>query len=98
MIPTMPITIPRSAEKRSASRRKGDRSQLGIVIGIISESRSPSRNGDRHRSEYAARHAEQWGFTRFWTAEHHNMPGIASPNPLFTPKSYTDGSVSLVRQ
>ena len=25
-----------------------------------------------------AQHAEQWGFTRFWLAEHHNMPGIAS--------------------
>jgi len=25
-----------------------------------------------------ARHAESWGFTRFWLAEHHNMPGIAS--------------------
>lgn len=25
-----------------------------------------------------ARHAEQWGFTRFWLAEHHNLPGIAS--------------------
>lgn len=25
-----------------------------------------------------ARHAERWGFTRFWVAEHHNMPGIAS--------------------
>src|SRR6202047_962610 len=25
-----------------------------------------------------ARHAERWGFTRFWLAEHHNMPGIAS--------------------
>jgi luciferase family oxidoreductase group 1 len=25
-----------------------------------------------------ARHAEQWGYTRFWLAEHHNMPGIAS--------------------
>jgi luciferase family oxidoreductase group 1 len=25
-----------------------------------------------------ARHAERWGFTRFWIAEHHNMPGIAS--------------------
>jgi luciferase family oxidoreductase group 1 len=25
-----------------------------------------------------ARHAENWGFTRFWLAEHHNMPGIAS--------------------
>jgi luciferase family oxidoreductase group 1 len=25
-----------------------------------------------------AKHAESWGFTRFWLAEHHNMPGIAS--------------------
>jgi luciferase family oxidoreductase group 1 len=25
-----------------------------------------------------ARHAERWGFTRYWIAEHHNMPGIAS--------------------
>jgi luciferase family oxidoreductase group 1 len=25
-----------------------------------------------------AKHAEQWGFTRLWLAEHHNMPGIAS--------------------
>jgi len=25
-----------------------------------------------------ARHAERWGYTRFWLAEHHNMGGIAS--------------------
>ncbi len=25
-----------------------------------------------------AQHAEAWGYTRFWMAEHHNMPGIAS--------------------
>ena len=25
-----------------------------------------------------ARHAEAWGFTRYWLAEHHNMQGIAS--------------------
>ncbi len=25
-----------------------------------------------------AQHAEDWGFTRYWLAEHHNMPGIAS--------------------
>src|ERR1700736_2853121 len=25
-----------------------------------------------------ARHAERWGFTRLWLAEHHSMPGIAS--------------------
>lgn len=25
-----------------------------------------------------ARHAERWGFQRYWLAEHHGMPGIAS--------------------
>ena len=25
-----------------------------------------------------ARHCEQWGYARYWLAEHHNMPGIAS--------------------
>src|SRR5476651_1999729 len=25
-----------------------------------------------------AQHAEGWGYHRFWLAEHHNMPGIAS--------------------
>jgi luciferase family oxidoreductase group 1 len=25
-----------------------------------------------------AAHAEQWGYSRIWVAEHHNMPGIAS--------------------
>lgn len=25
-----------------------------------------------------AQHAERWGYHRYWVAEHHNMPGIAS--------------------
>ncbi len=28
-----------------------------------------------------ARHAEAWGYRRYWVAEHHNMPGIASSAP-----------------
>lgn len=31
-----------------------------------------------HRSLDLARHTEQWGFNRYWVAEHHNMAGIAS--------------------
>lgn len=30
------------------------------------------------RSLDLARHAEKWGYTRYWIAEHHNIPGIAS--------------------
>lgn len=31
----------------------------------------------RHSADLA-QHAERWGYERFWLAEHHNMPGIAS--------------------
>jgi luciferase family oxidoreductase group 1 len=31
-----------------------------------------------HRSLDLAQHAEEWGYNRFWVAEHHNMSGIAS--------------------
>jgi luciferase family oxidoreductase group 1 len=31
-----------------------------------------------HNSRDLAQHAERWGYRRFWLAEHHNIPGIAS--------------------
>jgi luciferase family oxidoreductase group 1 len=31
-----------------------------------------------HNSRDLARHAEEWGYRRYWLAEHHSMPGIAS--------------------
>lgn len=31
-----------------------------------------------HNTRDLAQHAESWGYQRYWLAEHHNMPGIAS--------------------
>jgi luciferase family oxidoreductase group 1 len=31
-----------------------------------------------HNSLDLAQHVERWGYKRYWLAEHHNMPGIAS--------------------
>jgi luciferase family oxidoreductase group 1 len=31
-----------------------------------------------HNSLDLARHSEEWGYHRYWLAEHHNLPGIAS--------------------
>lgn len=31
-----------------------------------------------HHARDLAQHAERWGYQRFWLAEHHSMPGIAS--------------------
>ena len=33
------------------------------------------------RSVDLAQHGERWGFARYWVAEHHNVPGIASSAP-----------------
>jgi luciferase family oxidoreductase group 1 len=38
---------------------------------------SDAREALRH-SRDLAQHAERWGYNRFWLAEHHGMPGIAS--------------------
>jgi luciferase family oxidoreductase group 1 len=31
-----------------------------------------------HNTLDLAQHAERWGYRRYWLAEHHNMPGVAS--------------------
>src|SRR5947208_12002618 len=43
-----------------------------------------------------ARHAEEWGYTRFWMAEHHNMPGIASAATSVL-IGYVAGGTSTIR-
>jgi len=42
-----------------------------------------------------ARHADQLGFRRFWVAEHHNMPGIASSAPPVLIGSIADATSSI---
>ena len=43
-----------------------------------------------------ARHAERWGYTRYWLAEHHNMPGIASAATSVL-IGYVAGGTSTIR-
>ncbi|WP_189222302.1 LLM class flavin-dependent oxidoreductase [Saccharothrix coeruleofusca] len=43
-------------------------------------SQTDARTALRHTTELA-QHVERLGYTRFWLAEHHNMPGIASSSP-----------------
>jgi luciferase family oxidoreductase group 1 len=44
--------------------------------------RSDQSTGDALRATLAlARTADELGFTRYWLAEHHNMPGVAATNP-----------------
>src|ERR671926_750561 len=43
-----------------------------------------------------ARHAEAWGYRRFWLAEHHNMTGIASAATAVV-IGYVAGGTSTIR-
>ncbi len=43
-----------------------------------------------------ARHAEKWGYKRYWLAEHHNMPGIASAATAVV-IGYVAGGTSTIR-
>jgi luciferase family oxidoreductase group 1 len=43
-----------------------------------------------------AQHAERWGYHRFWLAEHHNMPGIASAATAVV-VGYVAGGTSSIR-
>ncbi|MFC3714042.1 LLM class flavin-dependent oxidoreductase [Sphingoaurantiacus capsulatus] len=42
-----------------------------------------------------AQHAERWGFTRYWLAEHHNMPGIASAATAVAMAHVADGTSTI---
>jgi luciferase family oxidoreductase group 1 len=47
-----------------------------LDLALVTEGGTPA---DAYRRTFdLARHAEQWGYTRYWLAEHHNMPGVAS--------------------
>ena len=43
-----------------------------------------------------AQHAEAWGYNRYWVAEHHNMPGIAS-SATSVVIGYIAGGTSTIR-
>jgi len=47
------------------------------------------------RSLDLARHAERLGYTRFWIAEHHNMPGIASAATAVVIAHVAGGTTSI---
>lgn len=47
-----------------------------LDLAVITEGQTPA--DAIHNSRDLAQHVEDWGYTRFWMAEHHNMENIAS--------------------
>lgn len=59
------------------------------------------REGSDAKDAYArsldlARHAESWGYRRFWLAEHHNMPYVGSSAPTVL-MGYIAGGTKSIR-
>ena len=56
----------------------------GVPLGVLDLAPVPSGStvGEALRATIAlAKKTEELGFTRFWVAEHHGMPGVASSSP-----------------
>ena len=49
-----------------------------------------------HNALDLAQHVEKWGFNRYWVAEHHNIPGIASAATSVV-MGYIAGGTSTIR-
>jgi len=48
------------------------------ILDLVRVTESTDARGALDNARDLAAHAEDWGYQRFWVAEHHNMPGIAS--------------------
>jgi len=48
------------------------------ILDLVRVTQETDAGGALHNARDLARHAEAWGYRRFWVAEHHNMAGIAS--------------------
>jgi luciferase family oxidoreductase group 1 len=48
------------------------------ILDLVRVTEATDARGALDNARDLAAHAEQWGYRRFWVAEHHNMPGVAS--------------------
>ena len=48
------------------------------ILDLVRVTEETDARGALDNARDLAAHAEEWGYRRFWVAEHHNMPGIAS--------------------
>jgi len=48
------------------------------ILDLVRVTDATDARGAIDNARDLAAHAERWGYTRFWVAEHHNMAGIAS--------------------
>ncbi|HSM86408.1 MAG TPA: LLM class flavin-dependent oxidoreductase [Candidatus Limnocylindrales bacterium] len=66
------------------------------VLDLVSMRPGESAGSAIARSVDLARHAEQWGYKRYWLAEHHSIPGLAcSATPVLI--GHVAGATKTIR-
>lgn len=58
------------------NKKHSDVNYSVLDLAVITEGQTPA--DAIHNSRDLAKHVEEWNYTRFWMAEHHNMENIAS--------------------
>src|SRR6195256_4467626 len=48
------------------------------ILDLVRVTQNTDARGAFDNARDLARHAERWGYRRYWVAEHHGMPGVAS--------------------
>jgi luciferase family oxidoreductase group 1 len=66
------------------------------ILDLVPVTQGSTPREALHRSLELVRHAEALGYTRYWVAEHHNMPGIASAATSVV-IGYLAGGTSTIR-
>lgn len=76
---TVPASEPVSAPDSTRTSRSGS---LALSVLDLIPVRGNQTSADAMQATVAlAKRADELGFTRYWLAEHHNMPSVAATNP-----------------
>jgi len=65
------------------------------VLDLVPLGEGVSSTEALRRSLDLARHAERWGYGRYWVAEHHNIPGVASSAPAVLIGHLADATTTM---
>ena len=75
------MTIDRSVEaERSTGASVREKARLG-VLDLVPRLGGASAEEALRQAVMLAQHAETWGYSRYWTSEHHDMEELASASP-----------------
>jgi luciferase family oxidoreductase group 1 len=65
------------------------------ILDLVRITQATDARGALDNAQDLARHAEAWGYSRIWVAEHHNFPGIASAATSLVISHIASGTKSI---